>query len=113
MTCPSVHFVDASRWTTRTGLKEIPQDLDDEWGRYPNPPTSDQDIGSDSRVGYALYFYWRKFRLSGIWAQARAITRFFSRQVVTLVSPFIHLPFWTLSNIFALLTSQLAVRNHF
>ena len=38
---------------------------------------------------------------------------FFSRQVVTLVSPFIHLPFWTLSNIFALLTSQLAVRNHF
>ena len=37
---------------------------------------------------------------------------FFSRQVVTLVSPFIHLPFGTLSNIFALLTSQLAVRNH-
>ena len=69
-------------------LKEIPQDSDDEWGRHPNPHPRNQDFGSGSRVGYALYFYWRKFRLSGIWAQARVITHY-SRQVGALVSPFI------------------------
>ena len=38
---------------------------------------------------------------------------FFSRQVVNLVSIFIHLPFGTLSKIVMPLASQLAVRNHF
>ena len=35
-----------------------------------------------------------------------------SRQIVALVSPFINLPFGTLSDIFLPSTGQLAVRNH-
>jgi hypothetical protein len=38
---------------------------------------------------------------------------FFSRQVVALISPIIHLPFGTLGDIFMPVTVQLAVRNHF
>ena len=37
---------------------------------------------------------------------------FFSRQVVALISPIIHLPFGTLGDIFMPVTVQLAVRNH-
>jgi len=96
-----------------TGLKEIPQDPDDKRGRYPNPHTRNQDIGSGSRVGYALYLHLCKFRLSGAWAQARVIMHFPSRQVVALVSGFIPLPFSTLGSILVPLTSQLAVRDHF
>ena len=43
------------------------------------------------------------------------MTRHFSRQIVTLVSPFIYLPFEfeTLDDIMVPVTLQLAVRDHF
>ena len=41
------------------------------------------------------------------------MTRYFSRQIVTLVSPFIQLPFGNLADIMMPVTVQLAVRDHF
>jgi len=94
-------------------LKEILQDPDDKWGQHLNPHTRNQDIGSCSQAGYALYSCWRKFRLSGPWAQARVITRFFSSQVVALVSPFINLVRTVMfTNILFSSACQLAVHNH-
>ena len=69
------HFVDGTLTdVTHMRLKEVSQDPGDERGRYPNPHTSNQDIRSGGRVGYALYFHWGKFCLSGAWTQTWLIT---------------------------------------
>ena len=91
-------------------IQEIPQVANGKWNLYPNPWTSNEDIGCSSRVGCDLHSDWCKLRLG---VKAQVVT--FSLQVTSLTSIFVFrcLGLGEISGLWMLVSMQLVVCNSF